>query len=62
MNSEEMMSIERLRERAAQCRQFAWKARSRGIATELEKLAYDCDRDAARLEVLGLDRMTALVQ
>jgi hypothetical protein len=50
MNNDEMMDSAYLLERAAQCRRLARQALSIGIANELEKLACDYDRDAARLE------------
>ncbi len=51
-----MMGVSYLLERAATCRQMARRAQSRGIATELESLAHDYDKDAARLEVSGEGR------
>jgi len=48
-----MLSVERLRERAEQCRQLAHDAHSHGIAAELESLAIDYEKDAAGLEALG---------
>ena len=59
MNQEAMMSVAYLLERAAQCRHLALQARSGGIATELEKLAIDYDKDAARLEAFAPYRMRA---
>jgi hypothetical protein len=56
-----MLSIARLRERAAECRQFARRALSDGIASELERLAHDYDRDAARLDALGPDSLKSLI-
>jgi hypothetical protein len=53
MNDEGIVNILRLREKAAQCRQYAQEARSRGIAAELESMAHDYDRDAARIELSG---------
>ncbi len=50
MSNDEMMDAAYLLERAAQCRRLARQALSIGIAGELEKLACDYDRDAARLE------------
>ncbi|MDR3436289.1 hypothetical protein [Telmatospirillum sp.] len=50
MDNDGMMGTTYLQERAAQCRQLARQARSCGIATELEKLARDYDKDAARQE------------
>ncbi|HTY67269.1 MAG TPA: hypothetical protein VMH36_11500 [Alphaproteobacteria bacterium] len=40
----------RLHERAAHCRDLARHAVSEGVATELESIADDYDRDAERLE------------
>lgn len=62
MNNIEMMGAPYLLERAAQCRQLARHARSGGIATELEKLACDYDKDAALLEAFAPDRMSAAAQ
>jgi hypothetical protein len=42
-------------ERAAECRALAHQARSRGIAEELEKLARDYDKDAARIDAISGD-------
>ena len=55
MTDMRMLGHSYLLERAAQCRKMVRQARSRGIATELESLASDYDRDAARLEVSGHD-------
>jgi hypothetical protein len=46
----EKTRLARLRERAERCRQCARQARSRGIATEFERLACDCDKEAVRVE------------
>lgn len=62
MNSDGMMGAPYLLERAAQCRQLARRARSGGIASELEKLACDYDKDAAQLEAFAPGRMTATAQ
>jgi hypothetical protein len=62
MNNTGLMSVSYLMERAAQCRLLARQARSRGIATELERLAIDYDRDVAQLEVLGTRQASAFVQ
>jgi hypothetical protein len=55
-----MMNIARLRERAAELRQFARRALSNGVATEFEKLASDYDQVAARLDASGPDSIKAL--
>jgi len=57
-----MINIARLRERSAQCRERARLARSEDIAGELIKLAHDYDKDAARLELFGPERMYAFLQ
>jgi hypothetical protein len=62
MNTEEIMGPTYLLERAAQCRQLARRAQSRGIATELERLACDYDKDAARLEAFSPGRLSAAAQ
>lgn len=49
-------SAVRLRERAEKCRQFARESPSYGVASELERLAADYDRDAARLVAFDPDR------
>lgn len=49
-------SAARLGELAAKCRQFARESASHGIASELERLATDYDRDAARLLAVETDR------
>jgi len=51
MNNAEMMSAAYLQERAEQCRRLARQALSRGIASELERMACDYDKDAAMLEM-----------
>jgi len=45
-----MLTVLRLRQRAARCRALAASARSDGIAGELCALADDYDDDALRLE------------
>jgi hypothetical protein len=50
LHREESVTIARLQERAEQCRRLARQALSHGIAVELERLAHDYERDAARLE------------
>ena len=62
MINKRMMSIERLRERALQCRQLATHAQSRGIAAELESLASEYDRDADGLESFGQDDTRSVSQ
>jgi hypothetical protein len=56
MTDTERMSLSRLQERAAQCRQHAGRARSRGVAIEFERLASDYERDAALIEARGFYR------
>jgi hypothetical protein len=48
MNDNGTTSTERLRKKAAQCRQLAQQALSDGIAFELGKLADDYDANAAQ--------------
>jgi hypothetical protein len=55
MNDGEMASAARLRQRAARCRHEARQVQFYGIATELERLAYDYDNDAASIEAIGPD-------
>ena len=50
MTNNAMMTTAYLQEKAVKCRQLARQARSNGIATELEKLACDYDKDAERQE------------
>jgi hypothetical protein len=50
MSNDEMMSAAYLLERAKQCRRLAQQALSYGIASELERLARDYDKDAAQHE------------
>jgi hypothetical protein len=63
MTDTERMRLSRLQERAAQCRQHAGRARSRGVALEFERLACDYERDAAMLEARGFhtDRYSDLM-
>lgn len=44
------ITVARLRQRAAHCRDLAQCAVSDGIAAELQSIAEDYDRDALRLE------------
>lgn len=53
MNNDGNKNVVRLREKAAQCRQYALEALSRGVAAELESMAHDYDRDATRIESSG---------
>lgn len=62
MNDLAMMSAVYLQERAAQCRRLALQAHSRGIAAELERLAYDYDQDADRVEAFDPERRKASFQ
>ncbi len=62
MNNDEMMDATYLLERAAQCRRLARHSQSHGIAVELEKLACDYDKDAARLEAFNSGGMAAAAQ
>jgi hypothetical protein len=58
----EMATVARLRERAAQCQRFARLAQSLGIAKELEKIAYEYETDAARIEISGSDEQLGFMR
>jgi hypothetical protein len=51
------MSVARLRERAAHCRQLSLNATTPGVAQELDAIAAEYDREADQLEDATTDQL-----